>query len=38
VRDYAQRLLSWRLEHMERTLTIMQAGPRGLETVIEPRR
>jgi len=29
--------LAW-LEHMERTLAIMQAGPRGLETVREPRR
>jgi arylsulfatase A-like enzyme len=38
VRDWAQKLLSWRLEHMERTLAIMQAGPRGLETVREPRR
>lgn len=38
VRDYAQRLLSWRLEHMERTLTVMMAGPDGLVTVHEPRR
>ena len=36
--EVAQKLLSWRLEHMERTFTIMQAGPRGLETVVEPRR
>ncbi|MBM3598658.1 MAG: alkaline phosphatase family protein [Alphaproteobacteria bacterium] len=38
VRDYAQRMLTWRMEHMERTLTVMQAGPDGLKTIHEPRR
>jgi arylsulfatase A-like enzyme len=38
VRQYAQKLLSWRQEHHERTLTIMQAGPDGLVTRHEPRR
>ena len=37
-RDYAQRLLTWRMEHAERTLTGMQAGPDGLKTIREPRR
>jgi arylsulfatase A-like enzyme len=31
VRDYAQKMLSWRLEHAERTLTHFRATPRGLE-------
>jgi arylsulfatase A-like enzyme len=31
VRDYAQRLLSHRLKHAERTLTHFRATPRGLE-------
>ena len=38
VRQYAQKLLSWRQEHHERTLTIMQAGPDGLVVRHEPRR
>lgn len=28
--DYAQKMLSWRMENVERTLTGMQAGPGGL--------
>jgi hypothetical protein len=28
--DYAQRMLSWRLHHAERTLTGYSATPRGL--------
>jgi arylsulfatase A-like enzyme len=35
---YAQKLLSWRQEHQERTLTVMQASPRGLVVRHEPRR
>ncbi|TCZ53878.1 phosphoric/sulfuric ester hydrolase PehA [Roseicella aquatilis] len=31
VRDYAQRALSWRLRHAERTLTHFRATPQGLE-------
>jgi hypothetical protein len=31
VRDYAQRMLSWRLRHADRTLTHYRATPRGLE-------
>jgi arylsulfatase A-like enzyme len=38
VRHYAQKLLSWRQEHHERTLTIMQASPDGLVVRHEPRR
>ncbi len=38
VRDYAQRMLSLRMEHMDRTLTWIQAGPEGLKSVREPRR
>ncbi|MEZ5862058.1 MAG: alkaline phosphatase family protein [Geminicoccaceae bacterium] len=38
VRDYAQRMLTWRMEHMERTLTGVQAGPEGLKSIREPRR
>jgi len=30
VRDYAQRMLSWRLDHAERTLTGYRASPEGL--------
>ncbi len=32
VRDYAQKMLSWRLHHAERTLTHHRATPQGLET------
>lgn len=32
VKDYAQKALSWRLKHAERTLTHHRASPRGLET------
>lgn len=38
VRDYAQALLSWRAEHLDRTLTWMQAGPDGIRSIREPRR
>jgi arylsulfatase A-like enzyme len=38
VRRYAQKLLSWRQEHHDRTLTIMQASPDGLVTRHESRR
>jgi arylsulfatase A-like enzyme len=31
VRDYAQRALSWRLRHADRTLTHFRAMPAGLE-------
>jgi arylsulfatase A-like enzyme len=31
VRDYAQRALSWRLQHADRTLTHYRATPGGLE-------
>jgi arylsulfatase A-like enzyme len=31
VRDYAQRALSWRLRHADRTLTHYRATPKGLE-------
>ncbi|WP_207478506.1 phosphoric/sulfuric ester hydrolase PehA [Arenibaculum pallidiluteum] len=31
VRDYAQKALSWRLRHADRTLTHFRATPRGLE-------
>jgi arylsulfatase A-like enzyme len=31
VKDYAQRALSWRLRHAERTLTAFRATPEGLE-------
>ncbi|WP_142850214.1 phosphoric/sulfuric ester hydrolase PehA [Telmatospirillum sp. J64-1] len=31
VKDYAQKALSWRLRHAERTLTHYRATPRGLE-------
>jgi arylsulfatase A-like enzyme len=30
VRDYAQKMLSWRLDHAERTLTGYRASPEGL--------
>ena len=30
VRDYAQRMLNWRLTHAERTLTGYAATPEGL--------
>jgi arylsulfatase A-like enzyme len=32
VKDYAQKALSWRLRHAERTLTHHRATPQGLET------
>ncbi len=32
VRDYAQRALTWRLRHVERTLTHHRSTPAGLET------
>jgi len=31
VRDYAQRMLSWRMRHSDRTLTHYRASPGGLE-------
>jgi arylsulfatase A-like enzyme len=31
VRDYAQRMLSWRLRHADRTLTHYRASSRGLQ-------
>ena len=31
VKEYAQRALSWRLRHAERTLTAFRATPEGLE-------
>jgi len=31
VRDYAQRMLSWRLRYADRTLTHYRATPAGLE-------
>ncbi|MFN4089814.1 MAG: phosphoric/sulfuric ester hydrolase PehA [Alphaproteobacteria bacterium] len=31
VRDYAQKMLSWRIEYADRTLTGYRATPRGLE-------
>ena len=31
VKEYAQRALSWRLRHAERTLTAFRATPQGLE-------
>ena len=31
VRDYAQRALSWRLQHADRTLTHYRATPAGLD-------
>jgi arylsulfatase A-like enzyme len=31
VRDYAQRMLSWRMRHADRTLTHYRATPKGLE-------
>jgi hypothetical protein len=31
VRDYAQRMLSWRMRHADRTLTHYRASPNGLE-------
>ncbi len=34
VRDYAQRALSWRLRHADRTLTHYRATPAGLDTRI----
>lgn len=38
VRQYAQKLLSWKQEHHDRTLTVMQASANGLVTRHEPRR
>jgi arylsulfatase A-like enzyme len=39
VRDYAQRALSWRLAHAEKTLTAFRATPDGLENRTgDPRR
>jgi hypothetical protein len=32
VRDYAQKMLDWRLAHADRTLTGFRATPRGLES------
>jgi len=32
VRDYAQKALSWRLSHADRTLTHYRSGPQGLTT------
>jgi len=37
VKDYAQRALSWRLRHAERTLTGFRATPGGLEDRTAPR-
>jgi arylsulfatase A-like enzyme len=37
VRDYAQKLLSWRMHHDERTLTGMCLGPGGVSTRRESR-
>ncbi len=37
VRDYAQKLLSWRMTHADRTLTYMQAGADGLKERRESR-
>jgi arylsulfatase A-like enzyme len=37
VRDYAQRMLSWRLTHADRTLTHFRATPSGLERRIPAR-
>jgi hypothetical protein len=31
VRDYAQRALSWRMQHADRTLTHFRSSPTGLE-------
>jgi len=31
VRDYAQKMLSWRMRHADRTLTHFRASPNGLE-------
>ena len=31
VRDYAQRALSWRLRHADRTLTNYRSTPEGLQ-------
>jgi arylsulfatase A-like enzyme len=36
--DYAQKLLSWRMQHDERTLTGMRLGPGGVTTRQESRR
>lgn len=36
VRDYAQRMLSWRLTHADRTLTHFRATPSGLEQRLAP--
>ena len=36
VRDYAQKALSWRLTHADRTLTHFRATPQGLENRISP--
>jgi arylsulfatase A-like enzyme len=38
VKDYAQRALSLRLRHAEKTLTHLRATPRGLENRLEERR
>ncbi|WP_149535593.1 phosphoric/sulfuric ester hydrolase PehA [Siccirubricoccus phaeus] len=37
VKEYAQRALSWRLRHAERTLTGFRATPEGLEDRTAPR-
>jgi arylsulfatase A-like enzyme len=37
VRDYTQKLLSWRMQHDERGLTGMCLGPGGVTTRWEPR-
>jgi arylsulfatase A-like enzyme len=36
VRDYAQRMLSWRMRHADRTLTHYRATPNGLEDRARP--
>lgn len=36
VKEYAQRALSWRLRHAERTLTAFRATPDGLEDRTAP--
>ena len=36
VRDMAQRMLSWRMRHADRTLTHYRSSPRGLETRAAP--
>ena len=36
VRDYAQRMLSWRMRHADRTLTHYRATPQGLDRRVLP--